>query len=78
MLEAVAVLATINVEFHVKCDLPHFLNWVPHSFECFLSISSCWSPREVRKPQEVYDKSDKIRKAKPAENYNRITFTTSY
>ena len=36
MFETGVVLATINVEFHVKYDLPEFLNQALDKFSCFI------------------------------------------
>ena len=64
MLEPGAVLATVDAEFHVKRDLPYFLNWVPNIFECFSFNFFMLELREVRKKQKLYEKYDNIRKEK--------------
>ena len=52
-----AVLATINVEFHVKYELPEFLNQALDNFFMFLfSISSMLESNRCQRKQKVVDK----------------------
>ena len=42
-------LFAIDVQFHVKYDLPQLLNKFLGDNYIFLSISSCWSARKIKK-----------------------------
>ena len=52
-----AMLVTINVEFHVKYELPEFLNQALDNFFMFLfSISSMLESKGCQRKQKVVDK----------------------
>ena len=67
MFETGTVLATINDEFHVKCDVLQLLNWLQNISECFSFNFFMLSSREFRK-KKLYDKYENIKKEKPAES----------
>ena len=57
MFDTGAVLATIDVEFYVKYELPEFLNQALANFFVFLfSISSMLESKGCQRKQEVVDK----------------------
>ena len=78
VIETDAVLALINLESHVKCDLPQFFICILNIFDYFYFNFFMSESREVRNKQKLHDKYNNIRKKKPAENYTWITFAASY
>ena len=71
VLDTNAVLATIDIEFHVKYDLPEY-------FLCFSFNFFMLESEGSQKKREVLHKYVNIRKEKVTESYAGIFFAASY